>query len=266
MGRAFSLFPVLVVLSAAFWACENGPAPAKGDGPGAALTVEQRCEAAIDKMSACYPEITMDSDCSEDTLATFAANGLAETSCEDMYAIGKADVFAFDGCDAGFHRCGLIFCCRDDYDITWFPVNEEDWDIVALVRAYQAEAPVDKRTKVFEASKEKLRKGVSASFVQHVQEYAGEDPKEMGVELTVALADVPYDAFREVLPAADWGIRLAHYLGGEISDLPLGPPRQRAGRRLHPAPRAPADARDDLHRLCPRRSQLRRGTRELVVW
>ena len=56
----------------------------------------------------------------------------------------------------------------------------------------------------------------SVSYVQPVVEYAGEAPREMAVEITRGLVELPYETFIRRMPVDEWGVELDGYLGGEV--------------------------------------------------
>ncbi len=176
---------------------------------------ENRCQQIIDHMAECYPDLASEADCTEQTIAQFDAMGLSTESCGGIDDIGKADLFAFGGCPTGEHVCGWIFCC-DDYELTWFPKSDEDWNIVSVVQGFQSAAPADAIDELEQASWNELLNGVSVSFIQDVAEVAGGPQREMAVEITQQVVQVPYDEFVDKLAAQDWGINLDHYLGGEV--------------------------------------------------
>ena len=193
------------------------PALAGGCGGGAAEeagpSLEERCEEVVAAMAECYPDLAAEAECTEETVAQFDRLGAGAGDCDEVEKRGKADFFSFGGCGRGQHVCGWFFCC-DDYTITWFPDSEDDWDIVSLVADFQAEAPSDAMAQLDD--RDALRRGTSVTFLQQVAEYPQDKPQEMAVHVTRILVDVPYEDFDRVLPAEDWGIRLDHYLGGEV--------------------------------------------------
>jgi len=177
-------------------------------------SVQERCARIIETVAACYPGVSFEAECTEETLAKFEEYGLEGEDCDGVDKVGKADWFSFGGCGEGEHECGLIFCC-DDYVVTWFPADT-DWDIVGVVEDYQAQVPAASRGRIDAAGRQELLDGIAETWQQEVAEYAGGETAEMAVELSVMLVEVPYATFIERLPVADWGIRLDHYLGGEV--------------------------------------------------
>ncbi len=175
----------------------------------------ERCEAFIANMAVCQPDLATEARCTEDTLKQIDELGLAEKPCDEVQKAGKADWFSFGGCDEGEHVCGWLFCC-DDYVITWFPKAESDWDIIPVIEALQAGAPAKEMAKSEAATREELRAQTSVTWQQDVVEYIGQPAREMAVHISKGLVEVPYDEFQRRLPAQDWGIKLDHYLGGEV--------------------------------------------------
>jgi hypothetical protein len=178
--------------------------------PGADVAVA--CEAAIESLSTCYPDLAEQATCNAESLAQFER--IETEDCETIDGYGKADFFGF-GCGADQRVCGYIFCC-DPYTISWSPQREGDWDIVAAVEAFQADAPSDAVAAIEGASEAELREVVSENWLQEVAETPTSDTQPMAVHLTRGLYDVPYSSFVAQLAPEDWGISLAHYLGGEV--------------------------------------------------
>ena len=174
-----------------------------------------RCDEVIATLAECYPDLAMEGECTEETVARFDEFGLGSKDCDEVSQAGKADWFAFGGCGAGEHVCGLIFCC-DDYVLTWYPKTESDWKIIQVVDDFQAEATTDIETNLATASRDELKKRLGWSYKQKVAEYPETDPVNMGVEITIGLVEVPYEDFVKILPAERWGVELDHYLGGEV--------------------------------------------------
>jgi hypothetical protein len=85
-----------------------------------------------------------------------------------------------------------------------------------VVETFEAATPAAARAALDEASDDHLRSVVSRTYVQPVAETVGGEPVEAAVEITRGLIDVPYETFIALLPPETWGVRLAHYLGGEV--------------------------------------------------
>lgn len=187
-----------------------GPAPSEGPGPAAV----DRCAEAIDALSVCYPDLATDASCTDETVAAYDRLQLSGGSCDALdQKTAKADLIA--PCPAGQHTCAGIFCCKN-YLLNWKPGGEADWNIVATVQAFQSAAPAAPRRAIEGAGRDALMAGLSRSWVQDVVESPGGKPVEMAVHLTRGLAQVSFADFLRRLPAADWGIRLDHYLGGQV--------------------------------------------------
>jgi hypothetical protein len=183
--------------------------------PGASTGGGDRCSQVIAAMAACYPDLATEGRCSESTVAEFDRLDLGSKDCDTIDDVGKADWFAAGGCDAGQHVCDWIFCC-DDYVITWRPSSAEDWNVTPVIDALGAALPDEVASAAAEASWEQLRGGVSWHYQQQVAERVGGAPKDLAVEYTQQLVEVPYEDFSAVLPAQSWGVELAHYLGGQV--------------------------------------------------
>jgi len=199
----------------------------------------ERCREVIETMAACYPDLAAEAQCDEETIAMFEDYDMASQDCAGIDDAGKADLFAFGGCGPGEHVCGWIFCC-DDYVLTWFPSGESDWDIVPVVQRFQSAMPPDVRAEMEGATRTELLAGMSRSFEQAVAEYLDRPAVDMAVEVSMGLAEVPFDEFVRRLPAQDWGINLDHYLGGEVmvyeTDLEARAVRQLERMVLSPMP------------------------------
>jgi hypothetical protein len=204
MTRVLGTAPAILALLPVLAACG-------ADGGGSA---DPTCESMLRKMAECYPGTQYEGRCTTATLEAFRSNGFADRTCDEIAEAGKADTFAFDGCDAGFHACGLVFCC-EDYRLTWFPA-EADWDIVPLVQDFMASAPPDELAALESATRAELLADVAVTFNQEAVLDEGAAPRELAVEISRGLIEVPYATFVKHLPAADWGSHLANYLGGEV--------------------------------------------------
>ena len=210
MDRRASTHKVTVVAIAALvggtWACSAESTDSDG--------APDRCEEVVGTLAVCYPDLAQEATCTEETIAEFDRLDLADGDCDGVDSLGKADSFNYRGCGTEQHVCGWIFCCND-YKITWSP-KEGDWDIVSLVQEFQGQAPADVLVQIDQASRADLEGIVSASYQQKVVEYAGTPAVDMAVELTRGVVNVPYESFIKALPVPDWGIKLDHYLGGEV--------------------------------------------------
>ena len=173
-----------------------------------------RCDAIISALTACYPDLATEATCTAETLAMYDSHDVENLSCDLMDDMGKADVFAFGGCEAGEHVCGFIFCCGD-YEITQDP-TELEWDIVGLVQEYQADTPADVVEEQSSITDTELSKGISWTWEQDVVEELGGAPRPMAVELSQRVLPIAYDEFVEKLAPQDWGTHLAYYIGGEV--------------------------------------------------
>ena len=187
--------------------CTSGPEPS--------TPAEDRCQQVIDRLAVCYPDLAAEAECNDGTVAEFDRLGLDHADCSSVEDMGKADWFAAGGCGPGQHVCGWIFCC-DDYLITWHPSSAEDWNVLPVVDALDAALPFDVASQAEDATRAELLAGASWNYLQDVVEKVGEAPKELAVEYTQQLAEVPYDAFAATIPAERWGVELAHYLGGQV--------------------------------------------------
>lgn len=178
-------------------------------------STEEQCEELIASMAACYPDITETAVCTEETLAQFSTEDFQTLECLDIDGAGKADLFSFGGCDENEHVCGWIFCCDNSYDLTWYPTSQ-DWDFVDIVIDYQNATPQQYVDELESASDYELSGAFSVAFTQVVDDGRGRGDQDMAVEITRGVVDLPFEEFTNRFPAAEWGIRLDHYLGGEV--------------------------------------------------
>ena len=174
-----------------------------------------QCATLIGNMSACYPDLTAEGRCTQETLDLAAQHNLFQKSCEEVAQAGKADWFSLGGFGAGEHVCNWLFCC-DDYEITWYPSADRHWNIVSVVQHFQAQAPAAERATVDAATDADLRSGVSVAFEQDVQEYSDLPAQRLAVHISRLLIEVPYAELETRLPAEAWGVNLDHYLGGQV--------------------------------------------------
>ncbi len=202
------------------------------------MTIRRTLTLAVDAPVLHVESALVNPKCNEETLKAFEDFGLDGEDCDGVKQVGKADWFSFGGCDWGQHECGMIFCC-EDYHMTWFP-QETDWDIVGVVEALHGAIPFDERMLLDAAGRDDLLEGVSVVYEQPVVEYAGQPARDMAVEVSLGLIEVPFDTFQVWLPADRWGVELDHYLGGEVTiyetDAQERPIRQLERMVLSPFP------------------------------
>ncbi len=105
----------------------------------------------------------------------------------------------------------------DDYRLHWWPDNNTEWaQVIPLVERYQLSVPMEMRQKIEGASTTELSKGVSVSYTQEIQTKPGDVLKTASVEITRLYIPLSYERFSTLFPASEWGVRLDHYLGGEV--------------------------------------------------
>lgn len=205
------MLKVVAVLAATAAGCGPGEVSA----PQSAPDMDPNCEQMAAKLHECFPETDGAATCTPEGLAQFRTLGLADRPCDDIGANVKADSINFAGCGPDEHECALVMCCPR-YRLHWTP-SKADWDsFLPLVTAFQSATPGDKRAAIDNASVAAQHKGVSISFIQDVATTQQGSKKEMAVEISRLLVDVPFDRFRVLLPAERWGGKLAQYLGGEV--------------------------------------------------
>ena len=172
------------------------------------------CARIAAAVSACEGEVPADARCAPGAVEAWDRLGLDRASCETIGGLASEQSALFS-CDAGEHACGWFFCC-ETYRITWFPKVKSDWDIVSAIQKFQAKAPSKVSSTFAWATADDLDGGVSVSYTQKIGEANGVAAKDMAVHVSKIRIRVPFDEFRKILPAADRGVNLAHYLGGEV--------------------------------------------------
>jgi hypothetical protein len=176
--------------------------------------LDEQCAQIIADLTACYPDLELDGECTEETVQLYEYHNVAELECTDVDDIGKADLFAFGGCGEGEHVCAYIFCC-DDYVVTQMP-EAIDYDIETLIEDYQALLPSQVAEERAGLSRTELVEGRAWTWEQDLADRVDAPLKTMAVELSVQLIEVPYSDFVDRLAPATWGINLAYYLGGQL--------------------------------------------------
>ncbi len=181
------------------------------------------CDEIVESIAACLPEAAEEGECTQTTREAFADYD-GDLFCEDL---AKSDWFAFGGCAANERVCGLIFCCDIDYDITWLPEDDSDWDIIPVIDTFQLTTPDVDLALVDEDG---LADGVSWSYEQDIKAHPMAPAKRLAVEYTAGLLDIAFEDLEDKLPVADWGTRLDHHIGGEV--IPYEPDEQGRSRQL----------------------------------
>ncbi len=100
--------------------------------------------------------------------------------------------------------------------LNWKPKSQGDFNIVNIVKGFQAKVPGKVQKKMARASTKKLNDAHSVSYTQRVDDKLGRGPKRSAVHITRGLVNVPLGTFLKRMPAEQWGIKLDHYLGGEV--------------------------------------------------
>ena len=197
-------FLIVVCVAVAAVSCFGGDGAAE----------KPTCDEVMAKMDECYPGQVANWECTEETIKAYEDNDL-DKGCDEIYKTGKADTFAFGGCAADEHTCGLIFCCKNEHLITWFP-SASDWNFLPAVLEYQQAMPADIAAAIGAATREDLAAGIGHTWEQDIDVSGAGEVKDMAVEYTSGLIEVPYETFVQRLAPQDWGVQLAHYLGGEV--------------------------------------------------
>ena len=96
------------------------------------------------------------------------------------------------------------------------PKSQADFNIVPLVKGFQAQVPGKIQRKMARVSERKLAKTHSVSYTQKVDDGLGKGPKKASVHITRGTVNLPLGTFLKRMPADQWGVKLDHYLGGKV--------------------------------------------------
>ena len=105
---------------------------------------------------------------------------------------------------------------RSSIRLDWQPKSKADFNIVGLVKGFQAQVPKKIQRKMAKASDRKLAKAHSVSYTQKVDDGLGRGPKRAAVHITRGNVNLPLGSFLKRMPADQWGVKLDHYLGGAV--------------------------------------------------
>jgi hypothetical protein len=100
--------------------------------------------------------------------------------------------------------------------LNWAPKSQKDFNIVPLVKGFQAKVPARTAKKMARASERKLADAHSVSYSQKVSDGLGKGRGKSAVHITRGTVDVPLSTFLKRMPADQWGVKLDHYLGGQV--------------------------------------------------
>ena len=100
--------------------------------------------------------------------------------------------------------------------LNWAPRSTRDFNIVPLVKGFQAKVPARVQKKMASASSKKLADAHSVSYTQKVNDQLGKSRGKAAVHITRGTVNVPLNTFLKRMPAEQWGVKLDHYLGGEV--------------------------------------------------
>ena len=100
--------------------------------------------------------------------------------------------------------------------LDWLPSSPSDFNIVKLVKGFQARIPARVQRKLDRAPVTKLARAHSVSFTQKVDDGLGRGPRKAAVHITRGTVNLPLQAFLRQVPADQWGVKLDHYLGGKV--------------------------------------------------
>ena len=100
--------------------------------------------------------------------------------------------------------------------LNWAPKSASDFNIVPLVKGFQAKVPARVQKKMAAASSKKLSDAHSVSYSQAVSDGLGKGRGKSAVHITRGTVDVSLNTFLQRMPAEQWGVKLDHYLGGQV--------------------------------------------------
>ena len=105
---------------------------------------------------------------------------------------------------------------RKPVRLNWMPRSRGEFNIVGLVKDFQAQVPGRVQKKLAKASSRKLAKAHSVSYTQKVDDKLGHGPRRAAVHITRGTVNMPLSTFLKRMPADQWGVKLDHYLGGAV--------------------------------------------------
>jgi hypothetical protein len=100
--------------------------------------------------------------------------------------------------------------------LNWTPKSPSDFNIIGLVKGFQAQVPKRIQRKMARASAKQLANAHSVSFTQRVDDGLGRGSKKAAVHITRSTVNMPLTSLLGKLPIEKWGVKLDHYLGGEV--------------------------------------------------
>lgn len=115
-----------------------------------------------------------------------------------------------------------------DFRITKTDLGETGWNFIPLIEDFQSGIPAQVARYFRNVSRQSLKRGVSMAYEEEIQTGASPDREKVVTELTQILVETPYSVFRQIVPAEQWGTKIAHHLGGEIRVVEKDP----AGRAV----------------------------------
>lgn len=108
------------------------------------------------------------------------------------------------------------------FGITGTDLGRTGWDFVGLVDAFQAQTPSEVTRYFVSAGQRELSGGISRTYQSELRTGAGPEKEAVVVEVTRILIDAHYDVLQTMIPAWEWGLNLAHRLGGEVRVVEKG--------------------------------------------
>ncbi|OGR40544.1 MAG: hypothetical protein A2X29_09545 [Elusimicrobia bacterium GWA2_64_40] len=102
------------------------------------------------------------------------------------------------------------------FPITGTDLGPTGWDFVDMIETFQTRLPKDVARYFSAAGPRELVGGISKSYESEIRAGSGGEKEKVVIELTRILIDAPFSVFQKKLPAGDWGLNIAHRLGGEV--------------------------------------------------
>ncbi|HLE10447.1 MAG: hypothetical protein A2504_16040 [Bdellovibrionales bacterium RIFOXYD12_FULL_39_22] len=101
-----------------------------------------------------------------------------------------------------------------------FPVTqapqEEDWQFLDLLEKFQSKVPEEKMDLIKSWKNEDLERGRSTYYFSTIEVDTIQTEKDVTVEYSQMLINIPYNKFIRKLPPESWGMQLSEYRGGEV--------------------------------------------------
>jgi len=113
-------------------------------------------------------------------------------------------------------------CGPAGFGITGTDLGPTGWDFTGLIETFQAQTPSDVAQYFASAGPRELSRGISRSYESELRTGAGPEKDAVVVEVTQILINAPFHVLQKMIPAEEWGLNLAHRLGGEVRVVEKG--------------------------------------------